>query len=249
MRVVAINASRKRGHGPASLLLDPFLDGLREEGAEVELFYARDLMIIPGGGHLNCAVRMPGKRRARGGMRRLRRKISRADILVLASPLYCDGRTGPEEATSSLRRMLEGLVPGTKAPAGIRHEPGAPGKAVIASGSGFWEIDGLCPVLKHTKALINDAFPGVEGKAAGPGSVMILGAMPRGLVDWDVIGAAHEAGCQLAVEEATHPVTHDIDRREAVTREFFNRIIHVNALPQAVSSAAIARDKCAQKDE
>ncbi len=38
MKVNAINGSPKMGKGTTALLLNPFLEGMREAGAEVELF-------------------------------------------------------------------------------------------------------------------------------------------------------------------------------------------------------------------
>jgi hypothetical protein len=225
MRVIAINASRKRGHGPASLLLDPFLDGLREAGAEVDRFYTRDLLIRPRSRNLIGVAHTPCDRKARIGMRRLCRMLWRADVLVLASPLYCDGRTGPENATPVLRQLLEGLVPGTCMPAGS-HEPVAlreedgHGKIVIASGSGFWEID--------------------------DGSLMLRGAMPRGLIDWDVIGTAREAGFELAQEATEPPTAHDIARQEIVTRNFYSRVM---AGDVAITVTSGFRETCAQKED
>lgn len=37
MKVVAINSRPNMGKGNTALVLDPFLDGMREMGAEVEL--------------------------------------------------------------------------------------------------------------------------------------------------------------------------------------------------------------------
>jgi multimeric flavodoxin WrbA len=257
MKVVAINTGEERNRGVISLLLDPFLDGLRESGAEVELFYARDLMIFPCCGNLNCTVQTPGKCMAYDDMRWLRQKIGQADVLVLASPLYFDGRTGPEGATPSLKTLLERLIPGTHMSAYRPYEHAVHtiredvnlSKVVIASGSGFWEIDGLCPALTHVKALCHNSFPEFAGNITEPRGVLLRGAMPRGLIDWDIIGAAREAGCQLAGEEAKPPVAHDIARREAVTRDFYDRIMDGNTAAQAASCASPARGKCAQKED
>ena len=42
MKAISVNASPNMGKGNTALLLDPFLEGLRKEGAEVGLLYHRD---------------------------------------------------------------------------------------------------------------------------------------------------------------------------------------------------------------
>ena len=47
MKVVAINSSPNMDKGNTALILDPFLEGMREVGADVELFYTRKMKINP----------------------------------------------------------------------------------------------------------------------------------------------------------------------------------------------------------
>lgn len=42
MKILAINSSPKMGNGNTALILDPFLEGMREAGAEVELYYTKN---------------------------------------------------------------------------------------------------------------------------------------------------------------------------------------------------------------
>lgn len=43
LKVLAINSSPHKDRSTTSLILDPFLEGMREEGADVELYYTSDL--------------------------------------------------------------------------------------------------------------------------------------------------------------------------------------------------------------
>ena len=60
MKVLAVNSSPKRHKGNTALLLDPFLEGLKQAGAEVELYCTKELNIGPCEGELNCWLKTPG---------------------------------------------------------------------------------------------------------------------------------------------------------------------------------------------
>jgi len=46
MRVIAINSSPNMDKGNTALILNPFLEGLKDAGAEVELFYTKKFRFI-----------------------------------------------------------------------------------------------------------------------------------------------------------------------------------------------------------
>lgn len=239
MKVLAINTSPERDLGVVSLLLESFLGGLREAGAKTELYYTCDLAT--------------GRPRDTGDLQRLWQQAGQADVLVLASPLYFDGRTGPEGATPELRQLLERLTPGphtsadrpdTYAVHAIREEGVNPGRIVVASGSGFWEIGGPWPALTGAWASGDNMLPLPADDIADAPGVLLRGAMPRSLTDWDMIAAAREAGYELASEASVPPTAHDRARREAATRRFFDRIMCGNAPPESASYTARARPKC-----
>jgi len=77
MKVMAINGSPNMGKGNTALVLDPFLEGMREAGAEVELFYTKKLKINPCQGEFNCWIKTPGKCFQQDDMQMLLSKRSR----------------------------------------------------------------------------------------------------------------------------------------------------------------------------
>jgi len=52
-KVVATNGSAKMEKGNTALVLAPFLDGVKEAGASVELFYAKRLNVKPCAGEFH----------------------------------------------------------------------------------------------------------------------------------------------------------------------------------------------------
>jgi multimeric flavodoxin WrbA len=61
MKTLAFNGSPKTDKGNTSLILTPFLEGMKEVGSEVELFYTKKLKINPCQGESNCWIKHPGR--------------------------------------------------------------------------------------------------------------------------------------------------------------------------------------------
>ena len=54
MKVLAINGSPHMGEGNTAMILNPFLEGMREKGCDVEIFYTRKLKIGACNGDMSC---------------------------------------------------------------------------------------------------------------------------------------------------------------------------------------------------
>jgi len=91
------------------LILNPFLEGMKEAGSQVELFYTRKLNVNPCTGEFNCWLKTPGKCYQNDDMNILYPKIDSADVIVFATPVYVDGVTGPMK--NLIDRMLQGYSP------------------------------------------------------------------------------------------------------------------------------------------
>jgi hypothetical protein len=229
LRILAINTCPRKNNGNiAIMLLDPFLEGARESGADVELYYSRDLTIFPCCGNLNCTVRTPGNCMAYDDMRWLRQNIGRADVLVLASPLYFNGIIGPEGATMSLKSLLGRLAPGKLPSTEVPYEHAVHTtreavslrKIVFASGCGFWEIDDFYPVLTHIKALCYNTFPEFASNIVETHGVLLSGALEGGASAAEVAEIAKEAGRHLVRSPSADPIA-----REGLTREKYRLIM------------------------
>lgn len=199
MKVLVIDSS----NGSMGVLLDPYLEGIRAAGAEVEVYNGRDLVVYPCCGNLNCTVSTPGKCMPYDDMRWLLPKIGGGDALVLASPLYFDGVVGHE--TPSLRSIKARFVPDMEPSVNHTYEHAVHTtrkavrlrKVVLVSGCGFWEIDGLNPVLTHIKAFCTNSYPGFEGNLPGQRQAILRGGLKEGTSGDDIVKLANDAGRQL----------------------------------------------------
>jgi len=216
-KVVAINGSPRMDQGNTSLILTPFLDGMREAGADVELFYTKKLKIRPCQGNWKCVFETPGECYQKDDMQMLHPKLLEADIWVFATPVYVSGMTGPLK--NLIDRILIPLgLPETELVNGhSRHkmrEGIKRGKIVLVSNSGYWEQDNFDLLIDQMKAVADHAEWKYVGSLIRPhGEVMKSMMKIPGAID-DIFNAAKEAGKQLVNNGEMLTETLDIVRRE-----------------------------------
>lgn len=209
MEILAINSSPKKGEGNTALILNPFLEGTREAGAEVEHFYTKDLKIKPCQGDYICWLKTPGKCIHKDDMEMLLPKLARADVWVFATPVYFDGISG------ALKNLIERMLPLIEPFYELRHghcrKPRRTGtksgKVVLVSNCAFWEMDNFDPLLVHIEAIcknLDREFSGALLRPHGTGMKrMLKGDIP---ID-DIFIAAKEAGRQLVADGRMLPET------------------------------------------
>ena len=216
MKVLAVNCSPKSDKGNTAVILKPFLDGMREAGAEVETVYTKKLEIKPCQGEFNCWVKTPGICFQDDDMQALNAKLTAARIWVFATPVYVDGVSGP------MKNLMDRLIP-RAAPfielrdGHCRHprrEEEKLEKVVLVSNCGFWEMDNFDPLLVHMKAMCKNADREFAGALLRPHGPALTRMEEMGLPVADVIEAAREAGRQLVEEGAMSPETLDTVSRE-----------------------------------
>jgi multimeric flavodoxin WrbA len=223
MKVVAINSSPHKNEGNTALILNPFLDGIRDEGAEVELIFSRDLNINPCLGDFACMVKTPGHCIQKDDMNWLDPKISQADVVVLASPVYCDGINGPMK--NIMDRTLPQILPFFEVHnKHLRHplrEGVKSGKIVLVSNCGFWEMDNFQPLLAHMEAYCKNSHDEFAGALLRPHGPALRNMLEQGMPVKDVLEAAKEAGRQIVRNGEISEETLQIVSRELLTREMY----------------------------
>jgi multimeric flavodoxin WrbA len=204
MKAVAINASPKMDKGNTAVILSPFLEGLREAGAEVGQFYTRQLDINPCQGDLTCWLKTPGTCFQNDDMKTLLPKLAQADLWVLAMPVYVDGMPGP------LKNLIDRLVPLVQPFFELREghcrhpvrKGGKRGKLVLVASCGFWEMDNFDPLLVHVKAICRNANMEFSGALLRPHAGALQWMIKKGEAVDDILDAARLAGRQLIQEGA-----------------------------------------------
>ena len=198
MKALVINASQHTDNGNTALILTPFVEGMREAGADVEIIYTQNLKIEPCDGCYTCWFKTPGVCVKNDNMASVLPKLE-AEILVLAAPLYLDGMAAPLKML--LDRTIPLLEPFFELRDGhVRHAARVKsrdsGKAVLISTCGFWEMDNFDPLTQHIKAFCKNADREFAGALLRPHGIVLKTMIRTGLAI-DVIKAAKEAGRQL----------------------------------------------------
>ncbi|MFP4368829.1 MAG: flavodoxin family protein [Candidatus Kapaibacterium sp.] len=195
MKVIAINSSPNMEKGNTALILNPFLDGLREAGAEVNLFYTGNMIIEP------CRACTEDTSFESGGiclcnddMNRLYPHFRDADLWVFASPNYINGITG------SLKNVLDRLEPLFTSRIEIdgidkdNFEPKKDGRVVLVSTCDLWGLDNFDQMIDQIKAISGLFSREFAGALLRPhsGAVNAFSDMPDRVND--IFDSAKKAG-------------------------------------------------------
>jgi multimeric flavodoxin WrbA len=215
MNVLAINGSPHMDDGNTAMILNPFLDGMKEAGANVELFYTRKLKIGPCNGDMSCWFKNPGKCGQDDDMQMLLPKFKEADVIVWASPVYYAGITGP------LKNLMDRQLPlFMQENAGSKRQ-----KIVLVSTCGAWELSMFDPLLAQMKALYstpeaNSEFVGALLRPMADGMKEMIKAGETKLVD-EIIQAARETGRKLVKEGRISEETQKAMSKELMLRDAY----------------------------
>ena len=139
----------KNNEGNTALILAPFLDGMKEAGAEFEILYTRKLNIKPCTGEYHCWFKTPGACYQKDDMAMIYPKFQEADIWVFATPVYVDGVTGP------MKNLMDRMVPIIKPFIMLRdghcghtlREGYRDSKVVLVSNCGLWGTYNFDPLV------------------------------------------------------------------------------------------------------
>ena len=88
MKILAVNGSPRGAKGNTERILQPFLAGAREAGAETEVVYLKGKKINHCLGCFTCWIKTPGVCVHKDDMPPLLEKLEAADVVIFATPLY-----------------------------------------------------------------------------------------------------------------------------------------------------------------
>jgi multimeric flavodoxin WrbA len=143
--------------GNTAKILTPFLKGMEEAGASVELFYAKRLNVKPCAGEFYCWDKKPGQCYIADSMQLLYPKLREADILVLATPVYIPLPGEMQNLINRLVPLVEETLKKRNGRTRARFRSDVKiSKFVLVSSSGWWEMGNFGTVLRVVKELAKD---------------------------------------------------------------------------------------------
>ncbi|MEM3673369.1 MAG: flavodoxin family protein [Candidatus Bathyarchaeia archaeon] len=192
---MAVNGSVRMEKSNTAMLMEPFLEGMKEAGASVELFYVKRLNIKPCIGDFHCWYTKPGECIISDDMQTLYPKLRSADILVLATPVYIPL---PSEMQNFINRLCP-LVEPILEKRGCRthakfHDDVKIRKIVLVSASGWWELGNFGTVLRIAEELAKDVGVEFAGAILRPHAFLMEENKEKARI---ILEALKQAGIQL----------------------------------------------------
>ncbi len=143
--------------GNTALVLLPFLEGMKQAGASVELFYARKLSIKPCTGELDCWHKCPGQCYIEDDMQQLYPKLRQAEILVLATPIYLPLPGQMQNIINRLVPLIEPILEFRDGRTRAKfHSNVNIRQIVLVSVCGWWELGNFDTMLQIVEEIAKD---------------------------------------------------------------------------------------------
>jgi multimeric flavodoxin WrbA len=224
MKALVVNASPSMDKGNTALILGPFVEGMKEAGADVEIFYTRKLNIEPCQGDYACWVKTPGECIYNDDMKDVIPKVHDSEILVFACPVYVDGVPGP------LKMFMDRLIPYGLPFIEIREdhcrhpergECTGNGRFALVSSCGFWELDNFDAMVVHMKAFCKNMKRPFAGALLRPHAGAVRPMMEMGFAVQEIFDAAREAGRQIVKDGVISEETMKVVSKDLLPREFY----------------------------
>lgn len=198
MKVLAINGSARMEKGYTAMILTPFLDGMKEAGAQVELLYAKRLNVSPCTGEFYCWYEKPGECYIRDSMQLVYPRLREAETLVLATPVYLPLPGEMQNFSNRLLPLIKPIL--TKSNSRTRaefHDDVKIKRIALVSTCGWWEKGNFSTVLRIAKEIARDTKVDFAGALLRPQSDVLTKNKEKAK---EIFEAAKQAGFQLAKE-------------------------------------------------
>ncbi|MFH2055190.1 MAG: flavodoxin family protein [bacterium] len=198
-KILAINGSPHLDKGNTGTLLAPFVEGLRETGAEVELYYASRLRVKSCSCQdMYCWFKEPGICCIRDEMDSLYPKLKEAETLVFATPVHIPL---PGDMQNLINRLCPLMLPKLEMREGrtrarLRENVNLRKFVLVATG-GWWEIENFGTVVRIVEELAATSSVEFAGALLRPHSHLMKQKGEFTADGLSVLAAAKAAGREL----------------------------------------------------
>jgi multimeric flavodoxin WrbA len=195
---LAVSGSRRKEESNTTVILSPFLEGMRDAGASVDLFYVENMDIKPCLGDFHCWREENAGCIQSDDMDILYNKLRRTEILVLATPVYIPLPGKMQDFMNRLCCLLNPdlVVREGRTRATFKSDV-AIGKIVLVSTCGWWEMGNFGTVVRIVRELCEDASVEFAGAVLRPHFSSMRRNEEKAR---EVLEASRKAGYQLVGE-------------------------------------------------
>ena len=198
-RALAFNCSPRMEKGNTALILNPFIDGMRGTGADVELLHTKKLRIRPCIGDFKCwSEGTLGECFFQDDMTEVLDKMARAETWVFGVPVYAKL---PGELQNLFNRMMPLLKPNvlkrgrTLIP--TRREDLRLERVALVSSCGWWGLENFDLLIRNVGFMAKIFDVKLAQPILRPDSDLFRRALRDGNDGHRILAAAREAGAQL----------------------------------------------------
>jgi multimeric flavodoxin WrbA len=223
-KVLAINGSPRIEKGNTHLILAPFLAGITDAGADVEVVYASRLDIEPCVGEFHCWYDKPGECYIQDDMQDLYPKLRAAETLVVASPVYIPLPGEMQNLINRLLPLIEPLLETRDGRTRARfHKDVKMNKIVLVSTSGWWEMGNFGTVVRIAEEIAEDCSVEFAGAVLRPHAFLMRGDGELTEDGREIQAAARKAGYELIKDGRMKAETLEEVGRPLVSQEELRR--------------------------
>ncbi len=220
MKAVAINGSPRKGKGNTGMILNAFIEGMKDAGAEVEILYTKDLKPKPCTGQMKCWWETTGECYIKDDMQKVYPKLRAADVLILATPVYIPL---PGEMQIFINRLCPLVVPLLETRAGRTrarlHDNVKLRKLVLVSTGGWYEIENLDTVVQITEELAENMSIEFAGAVLRPHAFLMKKKGELTQDGKEIIDLVEKAGHEFAEDGRLNDDILEAIRRPLISRE------------------------------
>lgn len=220
-KVLVLNSSPKRDKGNTSFILNPFIEGMKDKGADVETINLYDMNIVPCTGEFYCWEVSPGNCAQKDDMQLLYPKIKKADFIVLAAPVYIEMINAKmKNVIDRMSPLLEPfMVPMLHTTQhqlrdGVRHA-----NVVLISTCGNWEMENFESIVNYIDKFCKYFSYKFAGVLLRPHADIISKMLANGKDLDDIAESARTAGEELIENGTISGDLADIVSEELMSRE------------------------------
>ncbi len=219
-KVLAINGSPRLEKGTTHPVLTPFLQGMKDAGADVELFYVSRLNVEPCTGEFHCWYEKPGECYIHDDMQDLYPKLRAAETVVLATPVYIPLPGEMQNVINRMVPLVEPLVETREGRTRARFRQDVSiRRFVLLCTSGWWEKENCDTVVRIAQELAEKAGVGFAGALLRPHAFLMKEGGELTADGRAVQEAARKAGYELVKDGAMKPETLERVSRPLISQE------------------------------